>query len=765
MTVVAEDEAGMCVATVSQAIGVDTTPPATGYITINGIADSTVIFARKSSELHVGWEGFVDEESGLRYTTVKLFECKKCINGTVSNELCLIIDKRTVYSDNMSSFYELTLSSMRAYYVVLIVHNGADLETIVQSSSILVDESSPLPGKVKITSNWDTETTFQSSTDTLVGLLSIASSDFDYVCPSQHRHFPNMGTNSMHNVLDSFSSDFLVVNSTGAYLGIGYNSDLTLITKSGIMSDILTLHSGNYTFTTTAAIGLMTITTVGIVTDQIAIPYSIEEKPEENMFDINTFNNVTGLQTSNISLDDNETVPTPKTDSNIQFQENNDTNERSVNFKSDEYGFGIHFLGYKISSNRDWHHIFWATNKYTTILRWFTMATPPNEITSYTITVKQRTEFLKQTLDLTLVVNADELVSISGFQFYGEIHLVTLTWNENDYMPPLIDIYNPFYSDAFLKSIDIPDDIDKPCRHGIGFYDGESAIKELWLGVSDNIKEPGNIKPMELSQRFCFPCIRPCFGLCELPCNETFLTEGFNLISIQQSGLSMQSQNQEKHCANITSEEPCNSTAYYINAKLINFAGQETYAFSNGIQIDTTSPVCYYVKCTDPNFSIDQPTHYLGSSSSIGAYWNCTESESQIVDHKVEVVHIQSGIVVLNKTSVGLGTKYHVLLDNGTLDDMNDYQLNVYVSNTAGLITTGSCSVRVNLYPPDVSNVDSDVLFTDGSTPSSPNAPYWASSQTAIGMQWNGGTTNTEFYGNCMGLFFMLFYLFSICFV
>ena len=749
VTVVAEDEAGMCIATVSQAITVDTTPPAYGQIKINDIADFTVIYARKSSELHVGWNGFLDEESGLQYATVMLFECEKCINSTVSDEVCLLVDKSTVYSDSMITFYELSMSSSRVYYVVVGMTNGADLFTTVQSPSILVDESPLLPGQVKITSDWNTETTFQSSTDTLVGLLPIATSDFDYKCPSQVKYFPNIETSVMRHILDSFSGDFLVLNSTGAYLGIGYNSDLTNITTSGIMSEKLNIQTGNYTFTTTAAIGFMTITTVGIVTDQIAIPYIIEKKPEESVFDTNAFNNVSSLTSSNITLDNNETLSTPSSISNnLEFKENNDTNGTFVNFKSDEYGFGIHFLGYKIGSNSDWHHAFWATNKYTTTLRWFKMTSSPWEIGVYTINVKQRIELDKQMLDLALVVNGEELVTISGFQFDGEIQLVALTWNENDYMPPLFDIYNPFYSDAVLRAIDIPDSVDKPCRHGVGFYDGQSAIKELWLGVSDIVNEPGNIKPMELFQRFCFPCIRPCLGLCELPCNGTFLTEGFNLIPIQQTGLLMESLNQEQSCTNITSEESCNSTAYYINAKLINFAGQETYAFSNGIQIDTSPPVCYYVKCTDPTFNIDQPTKYLGSSSSIGAYWNCTEKESQIVEHKVEVVHKQSGIIVFNKTSVGLSTKHQIFLDNGTLEDMNDYQLSVYILNTADLVTTGSCSVRVNLFPPDVSNVDSEVLFTDGTEPSSANAPYWASSQTTIGMQWNGGTEDTEFYGN-----------------
>ena len=748
VTVVAEDEAGMCIATVSEPVIVDTTPPTHGQIFINDIAESTAIYARKSSELHIGWQGFEDKESGIRSVTVKLFDCENCINGTVSFESCFLIAKSTVYNDNKASFYELSLSFLRVYYVVLDITNGADLEYVAQSSGILVDESAPVAGQVKITSDWKTVSTFQSSTRTLAGLLPIALNEEDFLCPSQIRYFPSPSSNSMVHTLKGYSDDFLVINHTGAYLGIGYNSDLTDITKSGILSEKLPVRNGNYTFTTTAAIGYMTITTVGIVTDQIAIPYTIKDKPVETFFDLNTFYNITGLEASNETVDTNQTLSTTTTTSSpVKFKDTNDTNERSVDFDSEEYGFGVHFLGYKIGSNKDWHHVFWARSKFNTAVRWFQTKKSPNEVSAYIINVKQRDEFLSHTLDLTLIGDGEELVSISGFQFYGDVQLVALTWNEDDYMAPLDDIYKPFYSDAVLRAIDIPDERDKPCRHGAGFYDGQSAIKELWLGVSDDIKQMGNIKPLQLYQTFCYPCMQPCKELCKQPCNGTVLSEGFNLIPIDQTGLSMESVKSGQPCANISSDESCNSTAYYFNVKMVNFAGQETYTLSNGIQIDTTPPECEYVRCTDPDFNIDQPTEYLGSSSIIGAYWNCTEKESLIVDYRAEVIHTQRGMIVMNSTRVGVVTKHKFTLDNNTFEDRNDYELRITVVNTAGLTSTASCHVHVNLYPPDVSGVGTEALYTDGSTSSSTNTPYWTDSQTSIGIQWKDGTNDTEFIG------------------
>ena len=749
VTVVAEDEAGMCIATVSEPVIVDTTPPTLGQIFINDIAESTVIYARKSSELNVQWHGFQDEESGIRSVIVKMFDCDVCINRTVSFDSCYLIDKSIIINDSKSAFYELSLSSQRVYYVLLEVYNGAKLVSIARSPSLLIDETAPIAGQVKITSDWTTVTTIQSSTSTLAGYLPIAMNLENHLCPSEKRYFPSNGGNSMGQILEGYSDDFLIINYTGAYMGIGYTSDLSHITKTGISSEKIPIMNGNYTFNIAAAIGFMTITTVGIVTNQVVIPYTIDDKPEESFFDITDFNNLNGLIPSNETLQSNITNTTSTSKTNI-YTRKNMSDDTSINFDNDEYGFGIHFLGYKIGSNNDWHHIFWAISKYHTAISWFQVTKPPGEISSYTINVKTRDEFLTQTLDITLILDGEELVTMSGFKFYGDIHLVALTWMEDDYMAPLDDIYKPFYSDAVLRAIDIPDERDKLCRHGAGFYDEQSAIKELWLGVSDNVKEAGNIKPFSFYQSFCYPCMPPCTELCMIPCNGTVLTDGFNLIPIEQTGLSMDSLQMGHPCFNISNEESCNSTAYYLNVRLVNYAGLETIAFSNSIQIDITPPECFDVKCTDPDFNIYQPTDVLGSSSSIGGIWNCTDYESQIVENKVEIIHKVSGLIVMNSTSVGLNSSHTISLENGTFLDKNEYELKVTVLNNGGLSATGSCHVHVNLFPPDVSYVDTDTLYTDDNAISSPNDTCWSDSQTSIGIRWSNGTFDTEFYGKHM---------------
>ncbi|WAQ98196.1 hypothetical protein MAR_022569, partial [Mya arenaria] len=743
VTVVAEDEAGMCIIVIGGPVIIDTTPPQKGQMYINGISPTMVVYLRLHSEMHVEWTGFVDIDSGIRSVHVQLFECDQCFNTTISSESCYLIDESFVFNDTDAAFYELDLFSEKAYYIGLKVTNEANLSTTSQSSTILIDESPPLAGEVKITGDWKNVATFQHSRSILSGLVSISLTEEDYWCRNQFRYFPVIGSDRMTDILDKFSNDFLVINSTGAYLGIGYSSDLLDMTKTGILSEKIPLQNGNYTFSARAAIGDQIITTIAIITDPVAISYEITKKPVEVVFNLSAFENITGLEADNST--DSGNINTTTTDIPGSFKPNNNTGEGTANFEADEYGFGIHILGYKIGDNEYYHHVFWAKSKFETANRWFQTTKSPDQINEYVINVKKCSEYLTDTVDLLLIVDGDEKETLFGFKFDGNVKLAALTWNEDNYMPPL-DVYKPFYSDAVIRAIHVPDHRDKLCRHGRAFYDGQSGIKELWIGVSDNIKEMGNVLPLSLYKKFCFPCIKPCDNICKENCADEKLSNGFNIVPVEVNGLDMDEINMNSTCVNISSEEQCNSTSFYINAKLVNFAGEETSVFSNAIQIDTTPPQCFYVECTDPNYNVDQPTMYLGSSSAIGAFWNCTEKESLIVLHKVEIVDFTNGDIIMNNTDVGLKTRVRFEFANDTFEDGSDYEVRLTVINSAGLTFTSSCKVQVNLYPPDVTAVVSEPLYTDGKTHSEMEMPYWTDSQTNIGMHWSGGTSDTEFY-------------------
>jgi hypothetical protein len=109
--------------------------------------------------------------------------------------------------------------------------------------------------------------------------------------------------------------------------------------------------------------------------------------------------------------------------------------------------------------------------------------------------------------------------------------LGSIVANKDDYFPPVVDILDPFIGEAVITSIKIPlpKNDSMKCVHGAAFYDGESNIKELWVGVSDIINNTDSISPMMPYKNFCNLCQPGCNIGCEKACaNKRF--EDFEII-------------------------------------------------------------------------------------------------------------------------------------------------------------------------------------------------------------------------------------------
>jgi len=53
--------------------------------------------------------------------------------------------------------------------------------------------------------------------------------------------------------------------------------------------------------------------------------------------------------------------------------------------------------------------------------------------------------------------------------------------------------------------------------------------------------------------------------------------------------------------------------------------------------VDTTPPDLQYVRCVDPSNSMDEPSNYQGTNSSMGAYWECSEDVGDIVEYVIQI--------------------------------------------------------------------------------------------------------------------------------
>ena len=751
-TVMAEDESGMCTAVTGYPIIVDTTLPTLGDIYVNGLLSNSLLFAKSSSELHIKWDSFNDPESGIESIKITLFECPSCDTKTTSS--CLILAEAVVQNGTSVHFYELDLVSTKSYKIRLVITNGAGSSVVKYSSIVLLDVSPPNGGVVKITNDWNNTKSFQFQNDVITGKLAMTLSEETFICSNQLNYYPTQNTHGWTLMDESYSVDFSNVNTTGAYLGLGYNGDFSEITKSGISSPFMDFRDGNYTVIIRAARGFNIVTTVALVSSSNAVPYSLNEKPIQEEFDYSLFDNKTGL-----TLHDNKTetggdsnITTVTTVSPGKFVKTNVSEEtNTTSLEVDGFGIGVHLLGYKIGSNNMYHGLFWANNRFSSVKRWFQLNFNPTEKEhSYSISIKSVISNLKTTTDLSLFVDDQEVVSINGLRVGTDIKVALSTWNENDYRPPLPDIFHPFYTESYIRSIDIPDARAKPCLQGKPFYDGESAIKEIWAGVSDKTTAMDNISPFQKVFEFCFPCKEPCTSMCKDDCNNTKLTSDYTVLDLNVTDLDLQEVALDNDCMNVTSEIYCNSTAYYLTTKIVNFAGQATYSHSNAIQIDRTPPECMYMKCLDPDYSKDEPTSHIGSSSTIGSYWNCSEDVSIIDHYLVHITSVDNQDILMEPTNVGIKSKVSFNLGKDSFADKHDYMVHMTVVNNAGLSSAYNCSVQVNLYPPNVSTTDTKPLYA--ADINQEDGVALTDSQYEMGISWTGGNKDIEFYGNMFTL-------------
>lgn len=324
----------------------------------------------------------------------------------------------------------------------------------------------------------------------------------------------------------------------------------------------------------------------------------------------------------------------------------------------------------------------------------------------------------------------------------------------HDFEEPITDPIHPYRSKATFKKMKIPSNITTDCTHGTGFYDKESGIAEIWAGVSDNSLVPGNIKNMFLYQSLCSPCLNYCNFRCDANCS---VSKGklldFEKIPIKLENLELIPTNVSNDGLNATVVTKIkNMTEYYVNVKVVNFAGQSVMITTNPVVIDTTPPVCEYVNCLDPVITgMDMPTDKLGSNRTIGAYWLCDDNVSGIkkIYIKVGTKKYDAGNKedenMYAKTEVKSGSKIRIdLADNVYFEDRKTYFVNLLIYNGAGVPAMFDCNVSTLLTPPDVSNVDSRLLHS--SERDIETGTDFVDSLDRFGISWNNHNNDTRFY-------------------
>ncbi|XP_069134862.1 uncharacterized protein [Argopecten irradians] len=757
VTVVAENEADMCQSVTSSAILVDTTPPDFTAIELqigNVIDDrNDDLFVADFDKLDVSWRNFTESESSIASFEVTLYQMTSCDLKTVADEFK--VDSILVTGDTKATMYRLSLLPNTFYFVHLTALNTAGLSSSVSSSRFRVDTSGPLNGDVKITPDWSSISTFQSSKDTITSWIAIARTQEDFLCPNQRTTFPahNSSGVSWEKMATPYSPEFVDFTETKATLTIGYNTAQTKFIKSGMESTEFSLIPGNYTVSLKAARGDNIVSIISFGSESQLFPTNYTP-PYRTTIDEVSFNMTIPEQSddeSNSSTTQQPTTPTTQTPSTFGT-----TTVKGRNFTDTEYGelpnpqqfgFGLSIMGTQQNGSDIWDAMFWVVGKYKNVEEWITLDANPyesREIVTFALVSESSRDELKY--NIKLYINGVIKAIANGIDFGQSLKTFVNTINDNDNEPGIQDVFDPFRSEVVITHILIPTDIRKPCLQGTGFYDGESSIKEIWVGVTDNENSTDSVSAMRLYQTMCLPCEQDCLDHCP----ETCLPGDFDLMKIEIGDLDLLPTIASPGNGSEYEYEITDTHTYYVNIKAVNFAGQESVSRSNGIMVDTTPAICEYVRCLDPLNSMDEPTEYIGSNNTVAAYWSCIDPESEVYSYSIGIGTSENDTDLYNMTDVGLATNGQIYLDDDKFFIHGDaYYFNVWAYNAAGTTGRFSCKFNVELYPPDVKHVASKSLFEYDATDGNGNPikdVSFTEVEDSFGVAWNSKNDIADVY-------------------
>ncbi|KAL3857351.1 hypothetical protein ACJMK2_012027 [Sinanodonta woodiana] len=725
VTVVATDESGMCIAMNAGPLTIDTTPPSSGTLIFDGTSDH-VNFVTDERSMHISWMGFEDEESGIQYFNISLMSGSGCSQ----NEMFItdsIIQSVTVYNLTETTFYNLNLERNHAYYVTLLAVNGAELKTKITSVPILLDTTYTYPGTVKIGYDWFHEIAIQSSLTEIGITLAVARDEESHKCPHQEEIISpttKLLPNSWMKLRQEFSPFCVIDGEIPIKIQVRHSDDLTNVVKGGISSEIMSIRQGLYSFVLTGLSGENMFASLAVASSIESIPSNITHLIEREEF------------SKNFSL--------------------NSTNEEESGQNAigpeDQYGAGFLIPGFLVD-NHTCYCLVWAKDMYKFEVKFIQLDMCADKVaTEYGIDLEHVNISTGMTWQAKFLINGVEKITINSLHFKDTVTTFVYGFNDNDYIPPVRDPFNPFETKIRLNSIKVPVSTDKPCMYGTGFYDGESSIKEIWIGISNSLNETGNVREMKLEKKFCLSCNERCPMVCDPNCTHdsphAFDIMSFNIRNlslVSSSNISAQETGDTQRADNSTGFDILHANSYFINVRILNFAGLATNVNSKAVIIDDTPPIATYVICADPIHNQDEPSVFQGTNSSMAAFWDFHDDISQIMGYTVSIGSRKGSDDIVSNMALGL--RKSVVIHNLTdyLRDNETYFITVTATNEAKLKTSASCNITIDLNVPDVAGSGAVSLFSIDVTDGPPNVTFLESSES-IGVDWKNDDPDVEFF-------------------
>ncbi|GAB1602264.1 uncharacterized protein LOC115224694 [Argonauta hians] len=728
----------------------------------------------------------------------------------------VIIEEMTLSANvTEANFYHLDLTHTAFYYIRVTASNGAGLDSSISSVPIKVDTTPPVVGAVKSGDDWATDQTFAASTSLMSGMFALAADQRSYDCPQDRSVVGSDGKLvDLWRPLDGdrdrnqdYSASAVSVDRDGIRLTIRYDDSLVRLLKGGILSDLSALQVGNYTSVLQALAGQKMVTSMALTPDMAIGPQSFEP-PQDDQFSL--YEEEHWDQTSNLgqkySQQKNNDSSSSSSSSSSSGSNNNKSSSSNVKASQNSrqltteatttvvttkqqgtvssapnvtqqrdpriFGMGYDILGYKVpesvpsSAATTWYCLFWVTDKNGDKREWVDLDFDPTASENeYIIAVTQEEDdrvTRGRTFGAKFYVNGQEKAAYSGLSFESPVHTYAYVRNIDGYKPTVTGPFDSFSADAVLADFRVPVQTKKLCKYGSAFFDGDSGIHEIWLGLSDErTAEVSPVMPYKLHSRFCKPCMSSCSIGCDRKCSAAeFQGKGFDVVHFNLTGLNL-IRSEFNATTNDSLQNPgspgqlksSSMSYYYLQVKAVNFAGQETVGLSKGTMVDLTPPLFQAVTCVDPSYSMDEPSDYQGTTESVGAYWECEEDVGEIIDYTLGVgtrpgkadVFMEGGKDLRIKGQRDLRTKRALAGLDRLLRTNQTYYVVVIATNNAGLQSNMSCNITVDTEPPSVVGVVPKTAGAYRSFSTGEPASLLEDS-SRIEINWAGGPKEVAFY-------------------
>ncbi|KAK7496755.1 hypothetical protein BaRGS_00011964, partial [Batillaria attramentaria] len=699
VTVVAEDKMGRCSAAISDEVIVDTTPPFAGHISADGVNAETVIFLHSDQTVVISLEEFPDPESGVRNVEVELYQADSC-DPEKQRDSWIPLSKISAVNESRVAMRNLQLHVDTFYFLKATVANGAGLQTTATSRPLMLDTTPPLPGLVKLGTDWAAaDRTFQSETHSLRGMIALQSLSSQKDCTTQVNLLSADSKDEWFTMGQEFAEDCVRFETSDLRVSIQHNPYLTGVDKGAAQSKQMTWREGDYVFRLTPATGENVLSGFALHAPSLRPPFLAQN----------------GLLSGQNATSDCD----PSVD--ICLENSNDTASEKPMLTEGDYGMGLSFME---------HHgevkaLFWIQDflqlRQTWIPLGFDPAVTPAE---YVLSLQKRMGSGQETWEVTALVNGEAKAGTSGLVFPSEFVVSVYTWNMNDYFPPITDHFQPFEVYTVVSVLSLPVENRPLCSYGTAFQDLLSGIKEIWVGASDGFNSTANVAPHTLVKSFCLPCLKGCSSICS-SCSGDSISGDYSVLPVMLSGLLLEAANERfSRTTSSTLDETSlkNSSqkleeaaeelrqfqlpTYYLDVRVVDHSGLATDTKSVGIVVDTSPPVVKSFYCTDPEYKSDIETMYLGNNHTVGVKWDVYEDITSVQSVSLSV-GTQPGLEDIATTVRLRPSAREYVFDNlaPLLVENETYFVTLEVQNEAGLVSQAWSNFTVQTTPPDLSAV------------------------------------------------------------